>query len=176
MTIYLVDNIINLIYKKRLIQSKFKSVDKGYIINKDLFMNEFGKLIKSAKIKGKFLGFNIEVINNSYFSVSDTFFMENIFLELGFLKVIFKNINDFFDNKTYIEVNNTYMVINLDKGIYLDLDYFKDIPKILEYFKDIIKEDIVLFGVNKKIPEIKLVNRDIYYLQNKETFIIDNLL
>ena len=34
------------------------------------------------------------------------------------------------DKYTYIEVNNTYMVINLDKGIYFDLEYFKDIPKI----------------------------------------------
>ena len=68
------------------------------------------------------------------------------------------------------------MVINLDKGIYLDLDYYKDIPKILDYFKDLIEKDIVLFGVNKKIPEIKLRDRDVYYLQNKEKYIIDSLL
>ena len=177
MLVYVVDNIINVIYKKQVYTGKFKSINKGYIINKDEFMNEFLKFLKKEKIKGKFWGTAIEIIDNSYFGVSDKFFLENIFLELGFIKVNFKNIKDLFlDDKTFIEVNNTYMVINLDKGIYLDLDYYKDIPKILDYFKDLIEKDIVLFGVNKKITEIKLRDRDVYYLQNREKYIIDSLL
>ncbi len=177
MIIYLVDNIVNLIYKKRVIKEKFKSVSKGYIINKEEFINEFGALLKKEKIKGKLLGMNIEIIDNTYFQVSDKYFMENIFIELGFIKVIFKDIKDFFtQDKTFMEINNTYMVLNLEKGIYLDLDYFKDIPKIIDYFSFYIKGDIVLFGVNKEIPEIKLANRTLYYLQNKEKFITDSLL
>ena len=53
MLVYVVDNIINVIYKKQVYTGKFKSINKGYIINKDEFMNEFLKFLKKEKIKGK---------------------------------------------------------------------------------------------------------------------------
>lgn len=79
-------------------------------------------------------------------------------------------------NATYIEINEEYMVINLDKGVYLDLEYFKDIPQILEYFKAYFKEDVVLFGTNKNIAQIKMKNKFLYHLENSATYINDSLL
>ena len=79
-------------------------------------------------------------------------------------------------NATYIEINEEYMVINLDKGVYLDLEYFKDIPQILEYFKAYFKEDVVLFGTNKNIAQIKMKNKFLYHLENSATYINESLL
>ena len=117
----------------------------------------------------------IEIVLNTYFRESDKYYIESIFNDLGFIKIVFRDIREFFiKDAIYIELNNTYMVINLDKGIYLDLDYFKDIPRILDGFN--IDKDILFFGVNKEIVNINLINKDIYYLQNKENYITDSLL
>ena len=175
MIIYIVDNEINIIDKQKVYTSKFKSINKGYIISKKDFMEEYVTFLKKEKIKSKLLNNKIEIIFNSFYTESDKFYFENIFLELGYLKVEFKNQLDILEDKyTYIEINNTYMVINLDKGIYFDLEYFKDIPKIIDYFN--YDKDIVLFGKNKNIRNIKLKNRNLYYIDKADTFIIDSLL
>lgn len=176
MILYIIDDIVNLIYKKRVIKEKFKSVSKGYITNKEKFMEEFLNLVNKEKIKNKFLGNKIEIIDNSYFKFSDKYLIENIFIELGFIKIVFKNIKDYFNkNRTYIEINNTYMVINLDMGIYLDLEYFK-VEEVIKYFENVVDNDLILFGVNGKIANLDFNSRRVYYLQNKENYIIDCLL
>ena len=103
--------------------------------------------------------------------------MESIFSDLGFIKIEFRKINDFFDREaTYIEINKNYMIINLDKGLYLDLYYYKDIPRIIEYFKYFMAKDIILFGTNKNIPNIKIKGFNVYFMDNRDTYIADCLL
>ncbi len=177
MSIYIADDIIFIVNKNKVINKKFKSIDRGFIKDKELFMEEFLKLLKQEKIRIKILGDKIEFVWNTYFKESDKFFIDNIFLDLGFAKVEYVQIKDYFDRDAiYMEVNNTYLVINFNEGIYLDLTYFKDIPKILEYFQERLDKDIILFGKNKDIPLIKVDNKNIYYLQNKNSYITDCLL
>ncbi|MDE5539476.1 MAG: hypothetical protein K2J20_03210, partial [Bacilli bacterium] len=63
-----------------------------------------------------------------------------------------------------------------NKGIMLDLDYFKDIPYVLNYFQSYYKEDIILFGKNKNIPNIKVKDKNVYYFENYQDCITDSLL
>ncbi len=176
--IFLVNDEIKLIYNNKMVSWKLKSIlEKGMIINKDKFMEEFLKLMTKEKIKNKFLGDNIVIVKNSFYNNRDLFYLENIFIELGFIKVIFKDIKDFFDiSATYIEMEKDYFVINFDKGIFLDLDYFKNIDNILNYFKSLMEKNVVIFGTNEDIPHINIIGKKVYYFENYNTFIEDSLL
>ena len=46
----------------------------------------------------------------------------------------------------------------------------------VEYFKAYFKEDVVLFGTNKNIAQIKMKNKFLYHLENSATYINDSLL
>jgi len=148
------------------------------IIDKQKFMEEFITIIKKYKIKSKIFSNNITLVKNAFYNNRDLYYLESIFVELGFLKVNYVNINELLpnDSVTYIEINNSYIVIYLNKCVYLDLDIFKDIPKILNYFNDLYLDNIVLFGKNKNIPNIKLNDKLIYYLENYNSYITDSLL
>ena len=165
MIIFMVDDRLKIVYKKRVINKQLKNIiEKGRIVDKLKFMEEFVNIQKKEKIKVKLLGDNIEVIKNSFYTVSDIAFLEYIFLEIGFNKVIFKDIKDYYEDKvTIIELNNSYMVVN---NLFLDLDYLKDY----------IKKDVIFWGVNKNIPKIKLKNKNVYYYENYETYLEDKLL
>ncbi|MCM1053081.1 MAG: hypothetical protein NC483_03825 [Ruminococcus sp.] len=176
--IFLVNDEIKLVTNNKVISEKLDNIiEKGMIVQKDKFMEEFLKIIAKEKIKGKFLGDSIIIVKNTFYNSRDLFYLESIFSELGFVKVIFKDIKDFFDIKaTYVEVEDKYLVINWNKGLFLDLDYFKDMNMILDEFKDMMEEKVVLFGSNKDIPSIKISDKSIYYYENYDTFIVDSLL
>jgi len=177
--VFIVDDFINVVYNNRVINKKLNNViDRGFIVDKNSFIEEVIKLFKKEKIKTKLFGENIAIVKNSFYSVSDIAFITNIFNELGFLKVDYLDIKELFSSEdaTFIEINNSYLVINLDKGLYFDLDYFKDIPRILDYFSLFIKEDLILFGTNKNIPKINVKNKKVYYYDNFENYVIKSLL
>lgn len=179
MIVYIQEDTLHFIYKCKLVSVKCSNcLQEGYIVNKEIFMQEFSKVIKRIKIKNKLFGDNITVINNGYFTVGDLFFIENIFSELGFIKIYFKSIRDLLDrdNVTYVEINNNYIVLYLDKVIYLSIKYFKDIPKILNFLKEFLNKNIVLFGLNKCIPEMSNKNVYIYYMENFKDYITQSLL
>ena len=175
--IYIRDNELIIIYKKKTIIKDFKSIKKGYIIDKDLFINEFLNVLKKEKIKNKLFGDKIKIVKNIYFKEADLFFIEFIFNELGFLKITYIDIRKFLldQTATYIEINKDYMVLYLKDGLYLNLSLFKDIPQIITYFKELIRKRIILFGSNKYIPQIKINNKDVYFIDTSKTFILDNL-
>ena len=186
--VYIWDNKIGIIYKNsdktanhkvknKLIKKDFESIDNGFIVDKEKFMYEFLNVMKKEKIKGKLLGDKISIVKESFYTFSDVYFLESVFNELGFIKVNFIDIRIFFDREaTYIEINKKYMIINLDKGLYLELIYYKDIPKIIEYFKEYIKKDIILYGTYKDIPNIKVRGLNVYFMDNRMTYITDCLL
>lgn len=75
MTLFFVDDFLNIVYKDRVIQNKLKDIiSKGYIVDRSRFVEEFLKIIKKEKIKGKLFGDNINIVCNSYFSSSYIFF------------------------------------------------------------------------------------------------------
>lgn len=177
MIIYIVDNILNIIYKGKVISKTFKdSVSKGYVINRELFIRDFSLILKKEKIKSKLLSDKIIIVNNAFYRNSDLFMLEHIFNELGYVKIQFWDIRELLKKDyNYIEINNTYMVLYLEKAIYLDLDYFKDIPKIIDYFKDYLSKDIIVFGGYKYLLDL-VKNRNFYYFENYKSYITDSLL
>lgn len=177
--IYIVEDTLYCAYRGKLISVVLKScILKGFIINKEVFMHEFSVMLKKEKIKNKLFGDNITFVDNGYFSVGDLFFIENIFLDMGFIKVDFLNIRELLPEAkaTYIEINNSYLVLYLDKTLYLDLSYFNDIPKVLGLFISYFDNDIALFGVNKCIPKVYINDVNIYYIENYKDYITRSLL
>lgn len=177
--VFIVDDKINIIHKDKVIVEKLSGVlSRGYVVNKEKFIETFLKILKKEKIKNKLFGDEITIVKNAYFTAGDLFFLETIFLEIGFIKVHFFDICELLPNEdaTYIEINETYIVIYLTKGIYLSLDVFKDIPRIIEYFKNDFKENIILFGKNISIPKIKVNGLFLYYFDNYVDYISQSLL
>ena len=47
MTLFFVDDFLNIVYKDRVIQNKLKDIiSKGYIVDRSRFVEEFLKIIK----------------------------------------------------------------------------------------------------------------------------------
>ena len=179
MIVYIVENSFHCVYKNRIISVDLKNcIQKGYIVNKEVFMQEFNKMLKKEKIKTKLFGDNITFVNNGYFSTGDLFFLENIFNDLGFIKVDFLDIRDLFPdmNVIFVEVNESYLIIYLNDILYLDLTYFKDIPAILNSLKSFFDKDIAFFGLNKSIPNIHTKDVYSYYIENYKNYITQSLL
>lgn len=179
MIVYIVENSFHCVYKNRIISVDLKNcIQKGYIVNKEVFMQEFNKILKKEKIKTKLFGDNITFVNNGYFSIGDLFFLESIFNDLGFIKVDFLDIRELFPdmNVIFVEVNESYIIIYLKDILYLDLTYFKDIPAILNSLKSFFDKDIAFFGLNKSIPNIHIKNVYSYYVENYKNYITQSLL
>lgn len=179
MVVYIVNDILYIIYKNRVIKNILKDVIcRGFIVDKEKFMDAFLKIVKKEKIKSNLFGDNITILKSAFYTVADIFFLETIFNELGFIKIKYLEMKDFFsdDKATYVEINDSYMVLYLDNAIYLDLNYFKDIPMIFWYFKKYFGDYLILFGSNKNISKIKAKELDIYYVEQPEMFILTSLL
>ena len=179
MTLFFVDNLVNIVYKDKVFGLKLKGIlEKGNIIKRTEFMEEFGKFLKKEKVKSKLFGDNIVIVKNTFYNNRDLYFLENIFLEIGFNKVIYLEIEKLLPdrNATFIEINNSYLIIYLDKTIFVDLEFIKDIPVVIKFFSDLFKDDIILFGTNQYIPKIKIPKINIYYLENYNSYINESLL
>ena len=177
MVIYFVDNLINVVYQKRIITKMFHSINKGIIDNKDLFLEEFLKLIKKEKIKLKIMGDKLEIINTFYNS-RDRLFLETIFSELGFVNISFVPILDYLPiiDGTYLEINQSYFVLYLDNNLKFDFNIFYDLPKIINYFTNKIADNIILFGNNNDIKDVNFKTKNVYYLDDAKNIVLKNLL
>ena len=179
MVIYIVDDEINIVDNSKVINKKLENIiDRGRIKNRLKFINEFINICKQAKIKNKLLGENIRIIKNSFYNESDLFYLENIFNELGYNKVIFKNIEDYFLNKeaTYIEFNKQYLVINLREVIFWDGKYFDDLALIFRILAKDIKKQVIFFGNNKLIEKVKINGKNVYYMSDYQHYLVKRIL
>ena len=141
MILYFVDDYVNIIGLDKVFKKRIeKGIDKGIIKDKKVFGEEFLKVLKKEKIKNKVWRDKIKVVKNSFFNERDLYYIGILFEELGFLGVEYIEIRDLLpdDNRSYIEINNSYMVINIDRetSVMIDFNCFKDIPDILDYFKN----------------------------------------
>lgn len=177
MILYFVDNYLHIIYKNKLFSHSLKSLNKGFIINKPLFMEEFIETCKKERIKGKLFGDSIQVVN-SFYTNSQQFYLESIFSELGFLKTEFVSVLDYLpvEDATYLEINQTYFVLYLEQPLFFDFNLFLDIPKLLDYFKNVTKDNYILFGNNDIIPDIQIKNKTVYYIDQYKDYILKSLL
>ncbi len=177
LVLYFCDDKINILYNGRVITKKLESIKNGLVVDRLNFMESFLDILKKEKIKSKLFGDKIYVVKDVYFNERDMFFLDTMFIELGFIKVIFWDIRKILDNNyTYIGVFKDYMVYYLDNPIVIRLDYFKDILKMIEYFKDYYRDYIVLFGSNDNILNMKSKILSLYYVDNYQNYITDSLL
>ena len=179
MIIYFVDNCLNIINNNKVINIKMKDIIcQGNVVNRHLFVEEFNKEIKKAKIKSKLFGDKIWIVKNVFYNNRDLFYLENLFLELGFVKVDFINIRELLPDRdaTFIEIDKDYMVMYVESGVFVDLKLVGDIPKVIRYFQEDLKKDVVLFGTNEYLSQIKVADLNIYYLENSASYICQSLL
>lgn len=173
MGIYFREDKIFFVDKSLVINKIFKSLLFGRIIDKNLFINEFNEFLKINNIKIGLIGSKLKIVKNAYFNLSDIYFLEQIFLDMGFLKIEFLDINTFYLNKedVYIELNQDYLVYK--NNIYI----LNDINNLKVFLSLILPCDvnIVLYGNNPLIPKIVLKDKNIYYVDNYENFIVDAL-
>ncbi len=140
-------------------------------------MEDLIYILKKEKIKNKLFGDKIYIVKDAYFMESDLYYLENIFIDLGFIKVVFLDIEDYFmDDYTYVGIFKDYMIFYLNKPVILDLYYFKDFPKLIDYFIDYYKKYVILFGSNNNIPNISSNRIGVYYVDNYQNYIPDSLL
>ena len=176
LVVYFYDNVVSIVDKDRVITQELDSIKKGLVVNRTSFMESFVSIIKNNKIKSKLFGDKICIIQDAYFHSGDLFYLENMFMEMGFIKVIFKNIYELFQKKyTYVGIFKDYIVLYLDKPVFLELTYIKDYSKLVNDFKDYAQKYVVLFGSNQDIPNIsQLVN--VYYIDYYQDYVVKSLL
>ncbi len=174
--VYFCDDTLSVLYQDRIIKKNFKSIEKGQVIDAKGFMDSFLELLKKEKIKSKLFGDKIYVVKDAYHNVRDLFFLENLFTQLGFVKVIFFDIKKLFrDDYTYIGVYQDYIVFYLDDPVVLTLNYFKDIPKMIDYFKGYYHGYVLLFGSNENIPNIQSNLVNLYYIDDFQNYVTQSL-
>lgn len=175
--VYFCDDMINIVYQNKVIQKKLASIKQGLVVDRASFMESFLSILKKEKIRSKLFGDKIYIVKDAYFTARDLFYLESLFTELGFIKVIYLDIYDYFSlDYTYIGVFEDYVVFYLDEPVFLSLTYFKDFPKLINYFQEYYQDYVVLFGTNNLIPQIKSNLVDLYYIDNYQNFISDSLL
>ena len=175
--VYFCDNVVHIVYKGEVISKKLDSIFRGLVVNRTSFMESFLEILKKEKIKSKLFGDKIYVVKDVYLKPSDLFYLESIFADLGFIKVVFLDIKEYFnEDYTYIGIFQDYMVFYLDNPVFIDLEYFKDFPKLIEYFKDYYQKFVLLFGTNKNIPNIHSNLVYIYYIDDFQNYITQSLL
>lgn len=175
--VYFCDNCLHLIYNKKVIVKSLDSINQGLVVDRTSFMDSFLSILKKEKIKSKLFGDKIYVVKDVYFNNRDVYFLDNMFMELGFIKVVYLDIRDFFETDySYIGIFKDYIVFYLDSPIILSLEYFNDFPKLIDYFKDYYKKYIVLFGSNTNIPLIHSNLVSIYYIDQFQSYITKSLL
>lgn len=175
--VYFCDNCIHLIYNKKVIIKVLDSINQGLVVDRTSFMDSFLSILKKEKIKSKLFGDKIYVVRDVYYNNRDIYFLDNMFMELGFIKVVYLDIRDFFEaDYSYVGVFKDYIVFYLDSPVILSLDYFKDFPKLIEYFKAYYKKYVVLFGSNVNIPLIHSNLVSIYYIDQFQSYIAESLL
>lgn len=175
--VYFCDNVIRIIYNGKVIDKKLDCVKWGRVVERTKFIDSFLEILKKEKIKSKLFGDKIYLVKDVYLQPSDLFYLESIFTDLGFVKVQFLDIKDYFNNDyTYVGVFQDYIVFYLDKPVVLDLYYFKDLPKLIEYFKNFYGKYVVLFGTNKNVSSVHSNSVNIYYIDDFYDYIVKSLL
>ena len=175
--VYFCDNMIQIVYNGKVIEKKLDSIYQGLVIDRTSFMENFLSILKKEKIRSKLFGDKIYVVQDVYFKASDLFFLESIFNDLGFVKVVFVDIKEFFNEEyTYIGIFNHYIVFYLEKPVFLDLFYFKDFSKLIEYFHEYYQPYVLLFGTNENISKIHSNLVNIYYIDQFQSYIAESLL
>ncbi len=175
--VYFCDDYIHIVNHHQVIHKRLDCIQKGLVVDRTKFMESFLAILKKEKVKSKLFGDTICVVKDVFFRASDLFYLESIFSELGFIKVVFMDIQELFcEGYTYIGIFQDYIVFYLKQPLILDLSYVSDILKLIEYLKDYYLEYVVLFGTYSDIPKFQSNKIPLYYIDNYTNYITDSLL
>ena len=177
LVVYFYDDIVTVLYHDKVISKKLDSVKQGLVVDRIGFIENFLSILKKEKIKSKLFGDKIYIVQDVYFNYRDLFFLESMFIDMGFIKVLYLDIRELFrEDYTYIGIFQDYMIFYLERPVWIDLYYFKDFPKLIDYFREYYQEYSVLFGSNENISKIKSQLVNIYYIDNAKNYIAQSLL
>ena len=174
-TIQFIQNGIIVFNKHQLQKYPLSSVENYKVINKQLFCEEFNKIIEENKINNRILTDNINIIIDDTFKEIDKENLKTILKELSFNKILFINgINIFHldDNELLINISeNNIKFYYYSKILNINI-YFKKYKQILNtYIKKILKKYnikiIKIYGDYKDINNIakyieKVLFKEVY--------------
>ena len=92
LVVYFYDDVVNILYHNKVISRKLSSVRQGLVVDRTSFMESFLSILKKEKIKSKLFGDKIYIVQDVYFNSRDLFFLENMFIDMGFIKVLYIDI------------------------------------------------------------------------------------
>lgn len=184
------DDYINLYNKNshKLIVTKpyKKTLESGFIIDKEKFIEKFNMILENHKLKNNFFSENIIVIINNMYNSQSKFLIKEVMEDLNYKKVTFINESNFLkinQNVIYINCNYEYfyfLYTGLEGNIQCNL-YKNDLVNrnIIKYIIKLInKPKIILYGKNyKEIKNILEKSKiDYYIFEETENLIIKFLL
>ena len=177
LVVYFYDDIVTVLYHDKVISKKIDSVKQGLVVDRARFIESFLSILKKEKIKSTLFGAKVYLVQDVSFNQRDLFFLESMFADMGFIKVLYFDIRELFmEDYTYIGIFQDYMIFYLDRPVWIDLYYFKDFPKLIDYFCEFYQKYVVLFGSNENIPKIQSQLVNIYYIDNAKNYITQSLL
>ena len=178
---YLVDDYIYLydVTNRHYDRYKFsKFIYEGRIIKPNNLVKKINEILKEKKLIKIFTGQKAIIIYEAHLKYIDKKIIIDTFDQCGFKDIKLISTKELVDkNKYYIELNNNYLIT-----------YFKNKYEIIRInnnsvFETLIKTninnikiDILLVGINKEIDTISNIKKNIYYLENGNTYFIDKVI
>ena len=178
---YLVDDYLYLYNLKTndLRKIKFKNyISDGRIIKPKILIRKINTILKEEKLSRVFSNQNTTVIYNPFLKYIDKKIIIDLLTECNFKDIKLINTKDILDkNKYIIEINNDYLIKYYNnKYTYIKYNEYIKPKSMLKIIIKNIDDNIILIGNNKNISNLSNIKKNIYYLENSETYYIDMVL
>lgn len=144
----------------------------GRIIKVNQCIKKINEIIKQEKISKIFTGLKAIIIYEPYLQYNDKKIIIDTFDQCGFKDLKLVNAKELLKkNKTFIEINEKYLILYNEKKYNLfNINEYLSIEDILFKILKSISKEIYLIGINKNICNLADLNKNLFYLENSETY------